>query len=114
MSVGLGTSLRRRETVRLHGSFPTEWPGFHARMPCMGKTLVVDNNVPGSEVVRPRWTRTGRLSVAPVESCDSQMLRSVKPKLFSFQDGRVAVEASNKRPAFLRAWSTHFTCSSTF
>src|ERR1700693_2429254 len=34
--------LARRETGRLHGTFPTEWPGFHPRMPWMGKTLVVD------------------------------------------------------------------------
>ena len=62
--VSVGTLLRERETVRLSGSFPTEWPGFHPRTPWMGKTLLVDRNDVCLQVVRPRWATTGHLSVA--------------------------------------------------
>jgi len=50
-----------------HGTLPTERSGFPARTPCRGKTFSVDHNAPCSEVVRPRWVRTGLLSEGSVE-----------------------------------------------
>jgi hypothetical protein len=56
--------------------------GFHARTPCVGKMFSVENNAPFSQVVRPRWARTGHLSDGPIpwEFAPRVMCRTLKPK----------------------------------
>ncbi len=65
--VGLGTLPRKRETVRLR--VPSQWNirWVPNKKPCSGKIFPVERNAPCLQVVRPRWARTGTLSVCPVE-----------------------------------------------
>jgi len=85
--VGLGTLVRQRETVCLHGTFPTEWPGSEQEVHAEAKTLVVDN-----APCPACWARTGHLSIAP-------MHRTVKPKQRTgfgmLSCGRVQMQASD-------------------
>jgi hypothetical protein len=85
--VGLGTSPRRRETVCLRGTFPTEWPGseqeVHAQVKHSGSiTLLVQHAGQGR----------GTCHLPP-------MRRTVKPKQRAgfgmLSCGRVQMQASD-------------------
>src|SRR2546423_2780786 len=90
LCVGLGTLVRQGETVRLHGTFPTERSGSHRE--CRDGV----KRSRSITTLRARHAGRERAACQTAQSRKTRMCRAMKPKLYSPLGYRVAAEYRHK------------------